>query len=493
MHDAGISGHTAARGRSAAPARPPRRTDAKASWYLPVAVTGDALGAAVPVLTVYLISGQSRPLSAALTATVCWLAVRAAHGRYVRRRVGETRGLLGTAHDWAILVGCLAVLRVLTGESSAVLVALTALAPTLAVTGLVGAALHAHLTAQRRQAHAVRRVLLVGEARPADEVAAQLAVGTDHPFVVIGAVPVGDGRLTGGIPESARLTAEPSVAEGQDGALVLDAARRHDADLVLVVPGTRLTGERLRRICWALQDAGLPVTVASGLSEVALGRLDVASVAGLNLLHVAPPTRGGAQLLVKGALDRAGAALGLLLLSPLLVLIALAVRLDSPGPVIFRQRRIGRHGVPFTMWKFRTMVADADRLRPQLDQANEHQGGPLFKLRDDPRVTRVGRLLRRSSLDELPQLVNVLTGRMSLVGPRPPLPREVAQYSPTEWRRLQVKPGLTGPWQVSGRSELSWDEGVALDLSYADNWSLTHDLDVLGRTFRAVLDGRGAY
>jgi exopolysaccharide biosynthesis polyprenyl glycosylphosphotransferase len=493
MHDAGISRHTAERQRHPLPVRPRHRTGAKARWYLPITVTGDALGAFVPVLTVYLLAGQARPLVAALAATACWLAVRAAHRRYTLRSAGESRGLLAAVHDWAILIGCLAVLRVLTGESSSVLVALAALAPALLVTALVGALLHAHLTGQRRQAHAVRRVLLVGEPRPADEVAAQLAAGTDHPYVVIGAVPVGDDPLTCGIPETARLTAEPSVAESQDGALVLDAVRRQDADLVLIVPGTRLTGDRLRRLCWTLQDAALPVTVASGLSEVALRRVDVSAVAGLNLLHIAPPTRGGPQLALKGVLDRVGAASGLVLLTPLLVLIALVIRLDSQGPVLYRQRRIGRHGVPFTMWKFRTMVIGADRLRPQLDQANDHQGGPLFKLRNDPRVTRPGRLLRRFSLDELPQLVNVLTGRMSLVGPRPPLPEEVAAYTATEIRRLQVKPGLTGPWQVSGRSDLSWDEGVALDLSYADNWSLTQDLDVLGRTLRAVVDGRGAY
>jgi exopolysaccharide biosynthesis polyprenyl glycosylphosphotransferase len=493
MQDAGISRQTAEKQQHTVLFRPRHRTGAKARWYVPTVVLTDAAGVFVPVLTVYLLSGQVRPLVAAVVAAACWLALRAAYRRYTRRSAGESRGLVATGHDWAMLVGCLAVLRVLTGESSAVLVALAALAPALLVSSLTGALVHAHLTAQRRQAHAVRRVLLVGEARPADAVAAQLAAGTDHPYVVIGAVPVGDDRLTCGVPETARLGAEPSVAEGQDGALVLDAARRQNADLVLVVPGTRLTGERLRRLCWAMQDAALPLTIASGLSEVALRRVDVATAAGLNLLHIAPPARRGAQLALKTVMDRAGAALALVLLSPVLLLIALAVRLDSKGPALYRQRRIGRLGVPFTMWKFRTMVVDADRLRPALEAVNEQQGGPLFKLRNDPRVTRTGRLLRRSSLDELPQLVNVLTGRMSLVGPRPPLPEEVAQYSPVEGRRLQVKPGITGPWQVGGRSDLSWDEGVALDLAYADNWSFTQDLDVLARTFRAVVDGRGAY
>jgi lipopolysaccharide/colanic/teichoic acid biosynthesis glycosyltransferase len=187
-----------------------------------------------------------------------------------------------------------------------------------------------------------------------------------------------------------------------------------------------------------------------------------------------------------------GAGVGLLLLSPLLGAIALAVRCTSPGPVFYRQTRYGQHGTPFTMWKFRTMVVDADARKAELTAANENDG-LMFKIRRDPRVTRVGRLLRRCSLDELPQLLNVLSGEMSLVGPRPPLPDEVARYDEVELRRLSVKPGITGLWQVSGRSELSWDETLALDLRYVDNWSFLGDVDVMARTFRAVVDGRGAY
>lgn len=493
MQNAGVSRPAAEERQRSLPLGPHHHTGAKAPWYAPVSVLADALGVFAPVLAVYVLTGQLRPLVAALAATAIWLGVRAAHRRYTQRVLGESRGLLATVHDWAILIGCLAVLRVMTGESSEVLIALAALTPSLLTTCLVGALLHRHLTSQRRQAHAVRRVLLVGEGPAADLVAAQLAAGTDHPYVVIGAVPVGDAPLTSGLAETARLSAEPSVAESQDGALVLDAARRLGADLVLAVPGSRLTGERLRRLCWALQDAGLPLTVASGLSLVTQRRVELATVAGLNLLHIAPPARRGPQLALKAVLDRFGSAVGLLVLAVPMVLVGLAIRLDSKGPALYRQRRIGRYGVPFTMWKFRTMADGAERLRPGLDEANDQQSGPLFKMRNDPRVTRVGRLLRRSSVDELPQLVNVLSGRMSLVGPRPALPEEVAQYSAAESRRLQVRPGLTGPWQIGGRSDLSWDEGVALDLSYTDNWSFTGDLDVLARTLRAVVNGRGAY
>jgi lipopolysaccharide/colanic/teichoic acid biosynthesis glycosyltransferase len=172
--------------------------------------------------------------------------------------------------------------------------------------------------------------------------------------------------------------------------------------------------------------------------------------------------------------------------------VAAAVRLSSPGPALYRQVRVGQGRVPFRMWKFRTMVESADRMRPALEAANEHDGA-MFKMREDPRVTRLGRFLRRYSLDELPQLFNVLAGHMSLVGPRPPLPEEVERYDETELRRLSVKPGITGLWQVSGRSDLSWDETVALDLSYVDNWSYAGDVEVLVRTVRAVVSARGAY
>ncbi len=197
-------------------------------------------------------------------------------------------------------------------------------------------------------------------------------------------------------------------------------------------------------------------------------------------------------MLLKRATDTVGALLLTVLLAPLLAAVAVAVRLSSPGPVLYRQVRVGRNGTTFRMWKFRTMVAAADRMRPELETANEHDGA-MFKMRRDPRVTRLGRFLRRSSLDELPQLYNVLVGHMSLVGPRPPLPEEVERYDATELRRLSVRPGLTGVWQVGGRSDLSWEETVALDLNYVDNWSYARDIDVLARTLRAVVSGRGAY
>jgi exopolysaccharide biosynthesis polyprenyl glycosylphosphotransferase len=191
-------------------------------------------------------------------------------------------------------------------------------------------------------------------------------------------------------------------------------------------------------------------------------------------------------------LDRVLAAVVFVLTLPLLLAIVLMIRLTSPGPALFRQTRIGRDGREFTLLKFRSMYADAEARRAALLARNERAEGLLFKIRDDPRVTPVGRWLRKFSLDELPQLINVLTGRMSLVGPRPPLPEEVALYQDDVRRRLLVKPGLTGLWQISGRSDLDWDESVRLDLRYVENWSFTLDLMILWKTMSTVARGRGA-
>jgi exopolysaccharide biosynthesis polyprenyl glycosylphosphotransferase len=438
--------------------------------------------------------GQPNPLLCAAGVAAAWLCVRAGRHRYAARALGESRAVTPVGCDWLILLGVLAVARALLREHSEPLVALLALAPGLLLTAACQQVTHRHLTAARRAAQAVRRVLVIGEPSAADLVVDHLAARTDHEYVVVGAVPVGLAGLECGAPVAGRLGSVPPDAIGVDAGTVLTAAREYAADLVLVAPGPRMAGERLRRLSWALHDAGLPLAVLPGLTDVSVNRVELASAAGLTLLHVAPPVRRGVQIILKGLLDRCGAALGLLVLSPLFALIAVTVRVTSPGPVFHRQIRYGRDLATFTMWKFRTMVADAEDRKAELaaSGANENDG-PMFKMRRDPRVTRVGQLLRRTSLDELPQLVNVLRGEMSLVGPRPPLPDEVARYDEVELRRLAVKPGLTGLWQISGRSDLSWDETVALDLRYVDNWSFTSDVDVMVRTVRVVIDGRGAY
>jgi exopolysaccharide biosynthesis polyprenyl glycosylphosphotransferase len=209
-------------------------------------------------------------------------------------------------------------------------------------------------------------------------------------------------------------------------------------------------------------------------------------------MHVELPQYAGAKHILKRMFDLVGTVCALVVLLPLLVVIAIIIRIDSPGPVLFRQTRVGRGGTSFGMLKFRSMVVGAeDQLAGLLDQ-NEG-AGVLFKMKNDPRVTRFGRVMRKYSLDELPQFWNVLIGEMSLVGPRPPLAREVASYEQHVNRRLYIKPGITGMWQVNGRSNLDWDESVRLDLYYVENWSITGDLVILWRTLRVLREHSGAY
>jgi exopolysaccharide biosynthesis polyprenyl glycosylphosphotransferase len=273
---------------------------------------------------------------------------------------------------------------------------------------------------------------------------------------------------------------------------VASHVRRDGYRVVAVTPDPHWSPDRLQRLAWNLEGSDAEMVVAPVLMEVAGPRLHVDAVLGIPLLRVSMPAFTGGRRVVKEVVDRLGAALLLLLFAPLMVLVALLVLVDSRGGVVYRQRRVGKDGREFTILKFRTMVAGADRARAALADRNEG-AGLLFKLRRDPRVTRVGSVLRRYSLDELPQLFNVLTGSMSLVGPRPPLPEESAAYGPDIRRRLLVKPGLTGLWQISGRSDLPWEEAVRLDLRYVEDWSLALDTVILWKTLRAVLYGQGAY
>jgi exopolysaccharide biosynthesis polyprenyl glycosylphosphotransferase len=268
--------------------------------------------------------------------------------------------------------------------------------------------------------------------------------------------------------------------------------RRRHADAVAVTSASETAALYLRQLSWQLEGSGIELLVSPGLIEIAGPRLHIRPFVGLPLLSIEEPVFSGWKRVFKGALDRVGAAVALVLVAPVLGAVALAVWLSSPGPVLYRQVRVGAFGELFTMFKFRTMVDGADEKLQELLAHNEG-AGLLFKMRLDPRVTPLGRWLRRFSFDELPQLFNVLGGSMSLVGPRPPLPHEVERYDTSIRRRLLVKPGLTGLWQVSGRSDLSWEEAVQLDLRYIENWSLALDLLILWKTASAVVRTRGAY
>ena len=283
----------------------------------------------------------------------------------------------------------------------------------------------------------------------------------------------------------------PAVPVFRSLEAVADTARRLGAEIVAVAPGGSVPPQELRRLGWMLDDVSARMCVIGLPATWAPHRLRPARLGRHPLVEVRPSRRSRALHVVKEALDRVGAAVLLVLAAPVLVAAAVAIRVDSRGPAFFRQRRVGIHGREFTMIKLRTMCTDAERLRSSLQQ--ECAEKMLFKLEHDPRVTRVGQLLRQLSLDELPQLLNIVRGDMSLIGPRPALPEEVARYDQDARRRLVVKPGLTGLWQVSGRSDLSWEESLALDLHYVDNWRLCDDAVIAGRTFRAVISSRGAY
>ena len=273
---------------------------------------------------------------------------------------------------------------------------------------------------------------------------------------------------------------------------VAEHTRRGGYRIVAVTADAYWTPRRLQQLAWNLEGSDAEMVVAPMLMEVAGPRLHVSGVLGMPLLRVSAPAFTGARRMVKGMMDRIGATVLVALLAPLFLTVALLVAFDSRGPVFYKQKRVGKDGRQFTIVKFRTMVTDADKKLAELATNNEG-AGLLFKIRSDPRITKVGRLLRRYSIDELPQLFNVLSGSMSLVGPRPPLPEESARYAPDVRRRLLVKPGLTGLWQVSGRSDLPWEEAVRLDLRYVEDWSLALDAVILWKTFRAVFTGQGAY
>jgi exopolysaccharide biosynthesis polyprenyl glycosylphosphotransferase len=275
---------------------------------------------------------------------------------------------------------------------------------------------------------------------------------------------------------------------------VVDVLHELGADTVCVAAGPGITAGTLRELSYQLEGTGVDLLVSPVLTNVTGTRLSHRTIPGLPLLHVDEPELEGSRRMVKAVFDRTLGLLGLLAVTPLLLGIALAIRVTSHGPALFRQERVGRAGEVFKIWKFRTMHVGAHEDKQTLLGDNVHGlEGVLFKMQVDPRVTRVGRFLRKYSLDELPQLVNVVLGHMSLVGPRPPLQEEVDRYEGHVHRRLLVKPGITGLWQVSGRADLPWEEAVRLDLHYVENWSLGLDVAVLCKTVMAVVRPTGAY
>ena len=338
------------------------------------------------------------------------------------------------------------------------------------------------LHTQRDAGRFMLTVVAVGHERGVADLVTELGRDRYHGMRVVGVciAEPSDRRDVAGVP----------VFGGLDD--VASAVRRCAADTVAVTACPEIDAVRLRGLAWELEKTGTDLCVAPSLLDVAGPRTTVRPTAGLTLLHVDHPQLSGARQAVKSLFDRVMAGFALVLLAPILLTLALAIKIYDNGPALFVQTRVGKDGHTFRIYKFRTMVVDAEK-RLELLQASNDSDGVLFKMRRDPRVTGIGVRLRKWSMDELPQLLNVLLGDMSLVGPRPALPAEADKYANHVRRRLVVKPGLTGLWQVNGRSDLSWEESVRLDLRYVENWSFALDLQILWKTVSVIFRGSGAY
>jgi exopolysaccharide biosynthesis polyprenyl glycosylphosphotransferase len=455
--------------------------------YTAALVVGDLAAAGVgAALALVLPWSADVPGTSVIEIAVAgWALLLAALGGYAERRMGTgsdeyhrvvVAGLAATA-----LFSFAAHLLPDTGLDRLLLVAIpAATALTLLSRNLNRRRMHS----ARRRGLMTKRVVVVGRDVAVADMARRLRRDAAAGLRVVGAcVPrPGDSLVLAdeGVP----------VLGGLDDVLwCLDEV---GADAVVVSSASETAGQYLRDLAWRLEGTNIEVLVGPGLIEVSSNRLQVRPTTSLPLIQVQEPEFRGSRRLAKSLMDRTVAAVLLLTASPVMIGIAVGVRLTSTGPAFFRHRRIGKRGREFDVLKFRSMVTDADDRIADLMALNE--GNDVqFKMRRDPRITGIGAFIRRYSLDELPQLVNVVKGDMSLVGPRPHVTREVEQYGPDMHRRLLVKPGITGLWQVSGRSDLSWEEAVELDVRYVENWSFGLDIAILWRTFRAVLGSNGAY
>jgi exopolysaccharide biosynthesis polyprenyl glycosylphosphotransferase len=460
----------------------------RAEWVRPLvrrSAVGDGLIAAGVMGAAAFSLHATRPSSlyfAAGAAAVWVLAVLVSRG-YEARRMGdgpdEFQSLVRAAVGVVAAMGVFAYSFQVLLPRRLVLIAI----PLIALLCVVNRHLvRKDLHSRRYDGEAMRRTLIVGEPTAVREVVNDLASVKHHGYEIVGACVPAPGPE---IAENLDLGVLGSVSEVPQ--VVVD----NDIDSVIVV-GAQLSGTPLRRLSWALEQTGADLVVAPGLVEVTGPNVTLRPSAGLSLLLVEPPSSRMGRMLLKSMIDRA-IGLGLLILAaPVIAVSALLVRLTSKGRAFFPQHRVGLDGNTFTMYKLRSMVVDAEARKAELLEQTDRDG-LMFKMHADPRVTPVGKFLRRYSLDELPQLWNVVKGDMSLVGPRPPLPAEYQAYHDAVHRRLRVRPGLTGLWQVSGRADLTWEESVRLDLRYVDNWSIALDLQILWKTAKAVVRGSGAY
>ncbi|WP_460749511.1 sugar transferase [Myceligenerans cantabricum] len=452
-----------------------------------VLVLTGAAGVALTVQAVRSDGGADAPaMLVLLLAVVAWLTALRLTKAYDWHLFGggqsEYRRVLDATWKTVSVVAIIAWLAPLTEAGDMLFVAF----PLGAVGLLAGRFAWRRRILRLRERHAacMTEVVAVGHPVQVSRLVETVAGDPDHGIRVVGAcVPAGEagiGETIGGVP----VLGVPDDAG--------EIAERVGASAVAVSSSHEITADVIRRLGWTLEERGIDLMLTAELADVDLPRISVSPASGMSLLHVALPRFSGPKYVVKQVMDRSVALVLTLLAAPLIGVLALAVVLTSRGSAFYVSHRVGRGGRVFPMVKLRTMRRGADRLVPALS-AVEDGAGLLFKLRDDPRVTPIGRVLRRYSLDELPQLFNVLAGHMSLVGPRPPLPHEAAEYEDRMRRRLLVKPGMTGLWQVRGRSDLSWDETVRFDVYYAENWTPQLDLLILADTVRAVITAKGAY
>ncbi|WP_246115903.1 sugar transferase [Trebonia kvetii] len=426
---------------------------------------------------------NNRYVMLSLALPLLWLIAVRVFGGYERRFIGggsdEFRRILNAGLS---LTAALALISYAVNNELSRVYLVVSMPAVVGLDLLVRYVLRKRLHRRRAHGECMSTVVAVGHEPAVRQLISELRRESHHGLLVVAAC------LAGEFNDS-ELAGVPVVGDIDDAASVVRNIR---AGTVAVLSCPEMDGMKLRTLAWELEKTGTDLCVAPALLDVAGPRTTIRATAGLTLLHVDHPQLSGPRQAVKDLFDRCAAALGLLVLSPLMLVIAVVIRISDGGPALFTQTRVGKGGRPFKIYKFRTMVVDAEARLAAMREKNESDG-VLFKIRRDPRVTGIGARLRKWSLDELPQLINVLRGEMSLVGPRPALPEEAARYAAHVRRRLVVKPGLTGMWQVNGRSELSWDETVRLDLRYVENWSFALDLQILWKTFSVIFRGAGAY
>lgn len=450
--------------------------------YLAALLGADMVVVTVSLLAAHALVGAELPLPAVLVGIAVWPVTVALLGGYVASHIAVGSSELAAVAKASVL---LVVIAALAGSLWSLPQVVTV--SVVALPGLIGLGLVVRFVSrkvihhQQVRGRLLRGVLAVGSVTAVRHLSTVLQRDLHCGLDVVGVCVPAD---------QVRRAVEVGLPVIADTDHVTEAVSRTRCEAVAVTASQ--SPEFLRRLSWSLEDSNVALLVNPGVVEVAGPRLHLHPHIGLPLVHVERPHFTGWRRVVKRGTDIVLTALGLCALAPVMLAIALAIKLSSPGPVLFRQTRVGLGGRTFTMYKFRSMVVDAEARLAELAARNEG-AGILFKMAADPRITRVGGFLRRYSLDELPQLFNILAGSMSLVGPRPPLPSEVAQYSDEVHRRLLVKPGLTGLWQVSGRSLLSWEESVRLDLRYVENWCLSMDFLLLWKTLGAVVAKRGAF